>query len=378
MPASLRSGHFCRFVNILPTKFSKRVQKPRAFLGHFFSEVLVDVHGDLDVFMSQTMLHILGGGTQLRKHSGVGVPQRMVVEFLKPQLPRCDPAHMLQVPAVDVGTVRPNHHQMYLLSLSGCVEMACFIPILADVKVAVEITGFLLAGLLPFQCRHDIRGDLNGSDAVVLGQGEIPICRVTGLLVLFLPEDLLPDGQFFILKVDAGPVQREGFRNAEAALVAKQEGQIGTAALGKTCKDFCHLIGCQIDMGSAPGLHSRRRTGGGKLDVFGGAVRNVLQRLNRVGNETQQVILQSMSLAASKLWNVGNYEKRTYKEQGMASFPNWYDQKKRLKAHYWFKALPSHTAQLVLKKLDDSWKSFFALEKSGGIGLMGKISFNVE
>ena len=85
-----------------------------------------------------------------------------------------------------------------------------------------------------------------------------------------------------------------------------------------------------------------------------------------------------LSLAASKLWNVGNYEKRTYKEQGMASFPNWYDQKKRLKAHYWFKALPSHTAQLVLKKLDDSWKSFFALEKSGGIGLMGKISFNVE
>lgn len=84
-------------------------------------------------------------------------------------------------------------------------------------------------------------------------------------------------------------------------------------------------------------------------------------------NETQQVILQSMSLAASKLWNVGNYEKRTYKEQGMASFPNWYDQKKRLKTHYWFKALPSHTAQLVLKKLDDSWKSFFALVESGGI-----------
>ena len=46
-------------------------------------------------------------------------------------------------------------------------------------------------------------------------------------------------------------------------------------------------------MGSAPGLHSRRRTGGGKLDVFGGAVRNVLQRLNRVGKTARQNALQN-------------------------------------------------------------------------------------
>ena len=47
----------------------------------------------------------------------------------------------------------------------------------------------------------------------------------------------------------------------------------------------------------------------------------LVKSISFTANDTQQVILQSMSLAASKLWNVGNYEKRTYKEQGMASFP---------------------------------------------------------
>ena len=46
-------------------------------------------------------------------------------------------------------------------------------------------------------------------------------------------------------------------------------------------------------MGSAPGLHSRRRTGGGKLDIFGGAVRNVLQRLDRIGKTARQNALQN-------------------------------------------------------------------------------------
>ena len=51
-------------------------------------------------------------------------------------------------------------------------------------------------------------------------------------------------------------------------------------------------------------------------------------------NDTQQKILESMSLATSKLWNVGNYERKNYKSLGMTSSPNWYDQKKRLKEHY--------------------------------------------
>lgn len=84
-------------------------------------------------------------------------------------------------------------------------------------------------------------------------------------------------------------------------------------------------------------------------------------------NDSQQRILESMSCAAAKLWNVGNYERKNHEALGLPSFPNWYDQKKRLKAHYWFKALPSHTSQLILRKLHESWNSYFALVKSGGI-----------
>ena len=78
-------------------------------------------------------------------------------------------------------------------------------------------------------------------------------------------------------------------------------------------------------------------------------------------------ILDSIGYAAFKLWNVANYEKRNYKDLGMDKFPNWYDQKKRLKTNYFYKSLPSQTAQEVLKVLQGSWSSFFKLTKTGGV-----------
>lgn len=74
-----------------------------------------------------------------------------------------------------------------------------------------------------------------------------------------------------------------------------------------------------------------------------------------------------MGYAAFKLWNVANYEKRNYKELGMPGYPNWYDQKKRLKENFFYKNLPSQTAQDVLQQLEEAWKSFFALRKSNGV-----------
>ena len=49
------------------------------------------------------------------------------------------------------------------------------------------------------------------------------------------------------------------------------------------------------------------------------------------------------------------------------SFPNWYDQKKRLKDNFWYKNLPSQTAQEVLNVLQQAWKSFFKLKENGSI-----------
>lgn len=83
--------------------------------------------------------------------------------------------------------------------------------------------------------------------------------------------------------------------------------------------------------------------------------------------QEQSVILGHMGYAAFKLWNVGNYEKRNYKELGFQKFPNWYDQKKRLKENFFYKNLPSQTAQDVLGQLQEAWKSFFVLQKTKGI-----------
>lgn len=84
-------------------------------------------------------------------------------------------------------------------------------------------------------------------------------------------------------------------------------------------------------------------------------------------SEEQRMILGHMGYAAYKLWNVANYEKRNYKELGMAKYPDWYEQKKRLKENFFYKNLPSQTAQDVLQQLEEAWKSFFTLQKTKGI-----------
>ncbi|MZT56121.1 transposase, partial [Blautia wexlerae] len=52
-----------------------------------------------------------------------------------------------------------------------------------------------------------------------------------------------------------------------------------------------------------------------------------------------------MCYAASKLWNVCNYERQHYKETGIEQHPDWYYQKKAHKEDLWYKQLPSQTAQ---------------------------------
>ena len=84
-------------------------------------------------------------------------------------------------------------------------------------------------------------------------------------------------------------------------------------------------------------------------------------------NNTQAIILGCFGVAAAKLWNVANYEKKNYKSLGLERFPDWYYQKKNLKDNFWYKNLPSQTAQDVLATLQESWKSFFELKKSKGI-----------
>ena len=84
-------------------------------------------------------------------------------------------------------------------------------------------------------------------------------------------------------------------------------------------------------------------------------------------NEKEKIILGNLSYSAYKLWNVANYEKKNYKALGLTSFPNWYEQKKHFKNNFWYKNLPSQTAQEVLNTLQQAWKSYFKLIKTKGI-----------
>ena len=69
-------------------------------------------------------------------------------------------------------------------------------------------------------------------------------------------------------------------------------------------------------------------------------------------------IIGHMCYAASKLWNVCNYERRRYKELELEKYPDWYYQKKAHKGDLWYRQLPSQTAQETCKQLDKAWKSF--------------------
>ena len=53
-----------------------------------------------------------------------------------------------------------------------------------------------------------------------------------------------------------------------------------------------------------------------------------------VPTEEESLILGLMGYAAYKLGNVANYERLNWKELGLEDYPDWYDQKKRLKTNF--------------------------------------------
>lgn len=57
------------------------------------------------------------------------------------------------------------------------------------------------------------------------------------------------------------------------------------------------------------------------------------------------LVLGHLAYAAWKLWNVANYERKNWTKESGITYPNWYDQKKRLKDQFWYKNLPSQSAQ---------------------------------
>jgi putative transposase len=77
--------------------------------------------------------------------------------------------------------------------------------------------------------------------------------------------------------------------------------------------------------------------------------------------------LSCLTYAASKLWNVANYERTNWTIESGIKYPDWYNQKSRLKDDFWYKNLPSQSAQELLKQLEESWRSYYKLRNTGGI-----------
>lgn len=79
------------------------------------------------------------------------------------------------------------------------------------------------------------------------------------------------------------------------------------------------------------------------------------------------LVLGQLTYAAWKLWNIANYERKTWTKESGIPYPNWFEQKKRLKEHFWYKNLPSQSAQELLHTLDGAWRSFYKLKETGGV-----------
>ena len=76
----------------------------------------------------------------------------------------------------------------------------------------------------------------------------------------------------------------------------------------------------------------------------------------------EAIILGQFGYHAYKLWNTANYERKQLKED--EPMPTAHQQQKALKDNFFYKNLPSQTAQFVLKTLDEGWKSYFELCKN--------------
>lgn len=86
-------------------------------------------------------------------------------------------------------------------------------------------------------------------------------------------------------------------------------------------------------------------------------------------SEEEKFILDYLALASAKIWNIGNYEKYNYKDLGLNEFPNYFDQRHRLKNNYWYKCLMAQTAQNTLDDLQKGWKSYIILKSKGYVNI---------